>query len=435
MKVESWGKYPKSRQTGQCVHWPQELIKKRWQANGEMSLPFGNGRSYGDVCLSSSGQVLVMSGLNRFKALDLQSGRVRVEAGMTLGDILAVVEPKGWFLPVVPGTSQATVGGAIANDVHGKNHHVRGTFGCHVHRLWLWRDGRCIECSTLQNPDLFAATIGGLGLTGIILEAELALVPVTSGCVEMITHRFDRLSDFFDLAERYDQSHEYGVAWVDCQGKASSLGRGVYFAGNHATDDVGIPARKTASKRYQIPFTPPLSLINRLSLTAFNEIYWRSKPSKPVTSRVGCSEFFFPLDGILNWNRLYGREGFQQYQCVIPEDNAQDAMKDILAAISRSGMGSFLAVLKQCGNQDSPGLLSFPLKGTSLALDFPCGRKLSSLFNHLDDITRAANGRLYPAKDAHMRAADFQRAYPEWSTLEQLRDPSLESLFWKRVTA
>ena len=159
MKVESWGKYPKSRQTGRCVHWPQDLIEKRWQANGEMSLPFGNGRSYGDVCLSSSGQVLVMNGLNRFKALDLQSGRVRVEAGMTLGDILAVVEPKGWFLPVVPGTSQATVGGAIANDVHGKNHHVRGTFGCHVHKLWLWRDGRCIECSRLQNPDLFASLL------------------------------------------------------------------------------------------------------------------------------------------------------------------------------------------------------------------------------------------------------------------------------------
>ncbi|WP_281423881.1 FAD-binding oxidoreductase [Oceanobacter mangrovi] len=432
MKIESWGRYPKLPQKGLFPDWQQQIAAMLNAASDGRFLPFGNGRSYGDVCLAESGQVLVSRGLDRFIKLDREQGFVRVEAGLTLGEILAVIVPLGWFLPVVPGTRLATVGGAIGNDVHGKNHHVRGTFGCHVRRLWLWREGQLLECSPAVNNELFRATIGGLGLTGIIVEAELALMPVQNGQIDTVTHRFDRLEEFFSLAQQYDVSYEYGVAWIDCVSRGSQRGRGVYFAGNHARYRSEIDIQQ---RQLNFPLTPPVSLVNSLSLKAFNEFYWHTKPAHPKAGRASYLSYFFPLDGILHWNRMYGRAGFQQYQCVIPLANSEAAMAEMLESISASGSGSFLAVLKQCGEVESPGLLSFPLHGTSLALDFPNGRKLGRLFQRLDDITRAADGRLYPAKDAHMTAADFQQAYPQWQQLEALRDPAICSHFWRRVSA
>lgn len=431
MSIESWGRYPKLPQQGVYPDWPSQLDSLQNTRLSEGFLPFGNGRSYGDSCLAESGIVLVMKGLNHFVQLDTERGVIRVEAGLTLGEILSVIVPLGWFLPVVPGTRLATVGGAIANDVHGKNHHVRGTFGNHVSRLWLWREGQCIECSSTENSELFRAAIGGLGLTGVILEAELRLMPVANGQVDTITHRFDRLDEFFALADQYDQSHEYGVAWIDCLSRGSNAGRGVYFAGNHARYESDIATRQ---QQLTLPLTPPISLVNRLSLKAFNELYWHTKPSQPTTTRVPYLGYFFPLDGILHWNRMYGRAGFQQYQCVIPKANAEGAMAEILQAIAAANTGSFLAVMKRCGAVTSPGLLSFPLEGTSLALDFPNGNKLTALFKRLDEITRVAGGRLYPAKDAHMSAADFQGAYLNWQQVEALRDPAICSHFWRRVT-
>jgi FAD/FMN-containing dehydrogenase len=396
------------------------------------SLPYGNGRSYGDSCLAASDQVLHMRSLDRLIDADWNHGVVTVEAGITLAEVLAVAIPRGWFLPVTPGTQFATVGGAIANDVHGKNHHVRGTFGRHVRSFGLLRHGQPqITCSPGANSSLYSASIGGLGLTGIIHWAQLQLMPIRASQIDTNTVRFANLAEFFSLADELDDKHEYSVAWVDCLAKGADTGRGVFIVGDHAqygSLEVGKRARLS------MPLTPPVSLINKLSLGAFNNLYWRVHPSQRTQGRSAYEPFFYPLDRILHWNRIYGRQGFQQYQCVIPSANAEAAMGELLRAIAESGQGSFLAVLKRCGDVRSPGLLSFPMPGTSLALDFPQSEHLENVvFPRLDDIVRAAGGRLYPAKDAHMSGADFRQAYPAWERLEALRDPSLMSRFWSRV--
>ena len=432
MSIEPWGRFPKIPQKGLHPSWPEEVRKYGLEYQDKGYLPFGNGRSYGDVCLAESQNVIVSRGLDRFMAFDREDGTIRVQAGITLGDILEIVVQAGWFLPVIPGTRFATVGGAIANDVHGKNHHVKGTFGRYIRRLWLVRDGKQLECSPTNNSDLFRATIGGLGLTGFITEAEISLMPVSNGDIDVTTHRFNCLRDFFTLADEYDRTHEYGVAWIDCLSHGDETGRGVYFAGNHAR------YRSTNSfngSSVTFPFTPPISLVNRVSLRAFNQLYWHTKPTQPKQERVPYLNYFFPLDGIQNWNRMYGVKGFQQYQCVIPLSDAHDVMSEILKTISDAKSGSFLAVLKRCGDMQSPGLLSFPMEGVSLALDFPNTEKTVPLFDQLDEIVESARGRIYPAKDAHMSSSFFRASYPDWSLLESFRDKSICSHFWRRVLA
>jgi FAD/FMN-containing dehydrogenase len=430
----SWGRFPRSPQRGHSCVWLDELPAHldRVIENHSSSLPYGNGRSYGDSCLAASDQVLHMRSLDRLIEADWDNGVVKVEAGITLAEVLAVSIPRGWFLPVTPGTQFATVGGAIANDVHGKNHHVRGTFGRHVRSFGLLRHGQPqITCSPGANSSLFSASIGGLGLTGIIHWAQLQLMPIRASQIDTNTVRFANLAEFFSLADELDDKHEYSVAWVDCLAKGADTGRGVFIVGDHAqygSLEVGKRAKLS------MPLTPPVSLINTLSLGAFNNLYWRVHPSQRTRGRSAYEPFFYPLDRILHWNRIYGRQGFQQYQCVIPSANAEAAMGELLRAIAESGQGSFLAVLKRCGDVRSPGLLSFPMPGTSLALDFPQSEHLENVvFPRLDDIVRAAGGRLYPAKDAHMSGADFRQAYPAWERLEALRDPSLMSRFWSRV--
>jgi len=395
------------------------------------TLPFGNGRSYGDSCLATSDHVVQLRTLDRFIEVDWEHGIVIAESGVTLSEILALSIPKGWFLSVTPGTQFVTLGGAIANDVHGKNHHLRGTFGSHVHSFGLLRQGEgLLSCSLSENSELFAATIGGLGLTGVITWAKIQLMPINSSQIDSTVVRFDNLSEFFKLSANLDHQHEYSVAWVDCLAQGSKTGRGVFIVGDHAPYG-SLSVEKP--KKLQVPVTPPLSLINNLSLHAFNEAYWRVHPKTPSRRWGSYEPFFYPLDRILDWNRIYGRKGFQQYQCVIPDDAAEVAMKDLLDAIAASGQGSFLAVLKRCGDAVSPGLLSFPMPGTSLALDFPQKANLTALFKRMDTIVHQAGGRLYPAKDAHMSGNDFRQAYPAWEQLEALRDPCLISRFWKRV--
>lgn len=432
----SWGRYPNAPQTGHACHWRSELTTQldcivREQGS---TLPFGNGRSYGDSCLAASSHVVQMRSLDRFIQADWENGVLLAEAGVTLAEILAIAIPQGWFLSVTPGTQFATLGGAIANDVHGKNHHLRGTFGNHVLRFGLLRHGQeVLTCSPSENPVLFAATIGGLGLTGIIEWAEIRLMPIRSSQIDSTVVRFGGLAEFFALSTELDHQHEYSVAWIDCLAKGSNTGRGVFIVGDHAR--YGQQEVDQRSK-LRVPLTPPLSLINNLSLRAFNEAYWRVHPALRTRQRGSYEPFFYPLDRILHWNRIYGRKGFQQYQCVIPDAVAELAMRELLGAIAESGQGSFLAVLKRCGDIASPGLLSFPLPGTSLALDFPQKADLDrALFSRLDAIVREAGGRLYPAKDAHMSGNDFRLAYPAWEQLESLRDPALNSLFWKRVIA
>ncbi len=417
----SWGLYPYFPQTPHSPHWRSELPHLLSQL-GSGTLPYGNGRSYGDSCLAVNDQVVHMRSLDRFIAVDWEKGIVTVEAGMTLEELLTAAIPKGWFLPVVPGTKFVTLGGAVANDIHGKNHHCRGTFGRHVRRFSLVRSD--LPPSICKAGDeLFAATIGGLGLTGIIEWVELQLIPIQSSFIDASYTRFDSLDEFFTLSSSLDHQHEYTVAWIDCLAKG---GRGVYIVGDHsphgelALADV----RKTS-----VPITPPLSMINGLTLRLFNSAYYHFHATK--NDHISYEPFFFPLDRILSWNRIYGRKGFQQYQCVVPE---QEAVRELLQVISASNTGSFLAILKRCGDLASPGLLSFPTPGISLALDFPQKDANFNLFAKLDTIVRLAKGRQYPAKDAHMTADDFRTSYPAWKQIEALRDPMLCSRFWKRVT-
>jgi FAD/FMN-containing dehydrogenase len=431
----SWGRFPDYPQAAHPVAW-LDLAHEQWNALRSMqgtTLAFGGGRSYGDNCLAQSGHVLDMSGLNRIICADWEHGILHAEPGITLEQILELAIPRGWILPVMPGTKYATLGGAIANDVHGKNHHVRGTFGRHVRSLRLARsDSHLLECSANSNPDVFAATIGGLGLTGLILQAEIQLMPIKSSFIDVKQVCFPSLDGFFEASEALDASHEYNVAWIDCLGRGTSLGRGVCVAGNHAPKG---PLEFDRKRKRKISFTPPISPVNSLTLRAFNGLYYRWQCSRPVESSVDYDRYFFPLDRLIDWNRLYGAAGFQQYQCVLPTMNAREALRAALSAISASKTGSFLAVLKRCGDLSSPGLLSFPLAGTSLALDFPQRDAANQrLFSSLDSIVREAGGRIYPAKDAHMSGADFRLAYPRWPELEALRDPAMMSRFWDRVS-
>jgi len=434
-KLTSWGRYPAFVQTPHACNWRNDLpsLLNTLQKTYGTTLAFGNGRSYGDSCLAQSNQVLDTRALNRFIAVDWEKGIITAEAGLTLGELLEIAIPHGWFLPVTPGTKYVTLGGALANDVHGKNHHLRGTFGQFVQKFSLIRsDQPPITCSQQENKEFYAATIGGLGLTGIIEWIELKLLPIKSSQMNVTHIRFNTLSEFFALSSELDRHHEYSVAWIDCLAKGAAAGRGIYTVGNHANDGI---LKISKQNKLSIPFTPPVSIINNLSLRIFNSIYYHSQAKQQQNKILGYERFFYPLDRILYWNRIYGPYGFQQYQCVIPEDAAPSAIKELLASIANMGMGSFLAVLKRCGSITSPGLLSFPMAGTSLALDFPQKKTLATqLFPRLDTIVRQAGGRLYPAKDAHMSSKDFQHFYPAWQQVEKLRDPALSSHFWERVT-
>jgi FAD/FMN-containing dehydrogenase len=435
-ELVSWGRYPAHPQIPERVHWRGSLAAQlaALRNTAGSTLPFGNGRSYGDSCLAVSDRVLHLRPLDRLLDADWEQGVLMVEPGMTLGEILELSIPRGWFLRVTPGTRFATVGGAIANDVHGKNHHRQGTFGCHVPRFGLHRSDRgSLICSAEEHPELYAATIGGLGLTGIIEWAEVHLQRIHSSLIDGVTERFGSLDEFVALSRELDLVHEFSVAWIDCVAKGRGLGRGVYMAGDFAQEG---PLEVSKPHVLSVPFTPPFSLINRLSLRLFNSTFWRKHPNKRLHKPVPYEPFFYPLDRVLHWNRIYGRRGFQQYQCVLPDEAAEHGIREILHAIAASGQGSFLAVLKRFGDRASPGLLSFPRPGLTLALDFPNRVGLGDgLFRRLDAIVLDANGRWFPAKDAHMRPGHFQRAYPQWVQLESLRDPALNSRFWQRVTA
>jgi FAD/FMN-containing dehydrogenase len=432
--LSSWGRYPAFPQRGRPIFWRENVPEALAEtAPGSSVLAYGCGRSYGDSCLAASDKVLAMCGMNRLISADWQAGVIVAEAGLTLAELIRVALPRGWFLNVTPGTKFVTLGGAVANDVHGKNHHVTGTFGRHVRRLTLHRSTEgTITASREERPDLFTATVGGLGLTGVILTVELQLRPVVSSNVEQCSIRFGSLDEFFDLSEVHDRVSEYTVAWIDCVATGKKSGRGYYVMGTHA------PAGDLVSHQSDalyFPFDPKFSLVNSVSVRAFNGAYFRRQLRKKLTRRVSYNAFFYPLDRLLMWNRIYGRAGFQQYQCVIPQSQGREIIRAVLHEIALSRTGSFLAVLKQCGSLPSPGLMSFPMQGVSLALDFPQRAEINArLFANLDALVHEAGGRLYPAKDAHMSAAHFQRAYPGWQGVEALRDPQLMSRFWQRVT-
>jgi FAD/FMN-containing dehydrogenase len=340
----------------------------------------------------------------------------------------------GYFPPVVPGTQHVTLGGAIANDVHGKNHHRRGSFGAHVLSLTLLRsDGRIYVCSADCHPELFRATIAGMGLTGLILNATMRLMRVGSPHVVQTVRPFRSLPEYFDLAEDADARNEYAVAWIDQLAAGETEGRGLLLAGNHADVTEGA-AYDTTPSRLSVPLQPPFTVLNRPFLKLFNAVYRWSNGRRREPRAVTAKSFFFPLDSVANWNRLYGPRGLFQHQTVIPETAAREAVPALLALARGRGQGSFLTVLKRFGSRPSPGILSFPRPGYTLTLDFPNrGARTRALLADLDRIAIEAGGAVNPYKDARMPAAVFQASFPNWRELEALRDPAFMSDFWRRT--
>lgn len=437
--VLSWGRV--QREAHQLLGLSSRHQALPMPADAQSVLPFGNGRSYGDSNLNPGGALLLAGQLDRFIEFDPATGVLRCEAGVLLSTIIQLVLPQGWFLPVTPGTQFVTVGGAVANDVHGKNHHVAGSFGNHVLQFELLRsDGTRLLCSPQDNADWYAATIGGLGLTGLITWVEIQLKRVANPFLDTESIRFHSLEEFFELSTVSERDFEYTVSWIDCAFSGKRLGRGLFNRGNHAPAVLdtrllppGLP-NGVAEPSLRVPLTPPISLINPLSLKSFNTLYFNKQREDVVRCLQHYRPFFYPLDALREWNRIYGPKGFYQYQCVVPPERALPATRQLLEAIAASGMGSFLAVLKQFGQPASRGMLSFPVPGTTLALDFPNqGPRLFRLFEQLDRIVLEAGGRLYPAKDGRMGAAIFKAGYPRWAEFKSYVDPRFSSGMWRRV--
>jgi len=434
---ESWGMYPKTKALVRELDSRKEDFSEATQGidSAASYLPYGQGRSYGDSCLNDGNVLIVTEKLNHFIELNQETGLLRVEAGLTLKEILDHIVPQGWFLPVVPGTQYVTIGGAIANDIHGKNHHVAGTFGCHVTSFELLRsDGSRHFCSANENSSLYRATIGGLGLTGLIVWAEIQLKKISSPWVARETLRFSHLAKFFEYTLESDNKYEYTVGWMDCLSQGADLGRGVFFRGNHLLlkDVSELKVKKEKIKTF--PMYAPEFVLNRFSMKTFNSLYYHTHPSKK-SELVHYRPFFFPLDSINRWNRLYGKRGFFQYQCLVPFQGSESPIYDIIETFAKSGLGSFLTVIKTFGQISSPGLLSFPRPGVTLTLDIPNeGRKTLRVLESLDEKVMDAGGRVYPAKDARMSKESFQQYFPERSEFEKFKDPKFSSSFWRRVT-
>ncbi len=429
---ESWGRYPSYDATLKPLHWQGDFPAALAGAHSG-ALPVGMGRSYGDVCLLKEGTLLPTTAMNRLLDFDLATGVLTAEAGITLAQILDFAVPRGYFLPVTPGTKYVTLGGAIANDVHGKNHDVAGSFGNHVPSFELVRsDGTRMLCSQRENPDWYAATIGGMGLTGLIAWAQLRLQPIVSRLIDYQGIQFHGIDEFLALKKQYEHV-AYTVSWVDCVSRGKNFARGIFMLGDHSKT----PGKLTVSPKPKLvfPFNAPGFALNRASVSAFNTLFFHKQMKRHVHTHQDYEPFFYPLDKVLHWNRMYGRRGLLQFQYAIPWEHAKEGTTAILKEIAKSGLASFLAVLKTFGEIPSLGMMSFPQAGIMFALDFPIKPNISfPLMQRLGDMTLEFGGRLYPAKDACMTAAQFQAFYPRWQEFARYKDPALTSSFWERVT-
>ena len=397
-------------------------------------LAYGKGRSYGDVCLNDGNIILPTCFLDKYICFDADKGIIRCEAGVCLQDLLNTIIPRGYFIPVTPGTKNVTIGGMIANDVHGKNHHLSGTFGRHVLQFELLRsNGDRLICSPTENTNYYSATIGGLGLTGLITWVDIQLKPIRSSFIQEETIPFADLHEFMRLTLESDSQWEYTVAWIDSFARQPNIGQGVFFRGRHAESNMD-KLFVVDKKPIHIPFNFPSWVLNSFSLMVFNRLYYSL--NKKNHRLVPYDKFFYPLDGIGAWNRIYGKRGFYQYQCVVPKDGAEHVIIELLDVCLKANAGSFLSVLKKFGSLLSPGMLSFPREGYTLALDFPNhGIKTIKMLDALDDIVRRVGGSVYPAKDARMSSESFKQYYPMWETYSEFIDPCFSSSFWRRVTA
>lgn len=426
--MSSWGRLSKEEHAVITLSDHGQILAAL-KNTSKPGLAYGMGRSYGDVCLNPSGTLWCTTGLDHFISFDSATGRLVCEAGVLLKDIQQLTVPRGWMLPVTPGTQLVTVGGAISNDVHGKNHHVLGSFGDHVQKLTLIRtDGEIIQCGPNKRADWFSATVGGLGLTGLITQVEIQLRRVPGPWLDTDTIAYANLDEFFQLADNSEADWEHTVSWIDC---ITSSGRGLFMRGN----PVNIEERPVPrARKLTMPVVPPVSLVNRLSLRPFNMAYYHLKKRLAGRAITHFEPFFYPLDNLLEWNRMYGPKGFFQYQSVVPREVGKDAVQAMLTEIARAGDGSFLAVLKTFGNRQPVGMLSFPRPGVTLALDFPNhGERTHKLFERLDAIVREAKGRLYMAKDARMPQELFETGYPRVAEFIQYRDPGISSGLSRRL--
>ena len=426
-ELSGWGRYPVIRAHCARPERQSELFNAFKSRDGEPLIAHGLGRSYGDAALLKDGRVLLNRRLNRMLSFDRKEGWLRCEAGVTIGEMVETFLPRGWFPPVVPGTQFVTLGGAIGCNIHGKNHGHGGCFGDHIREIEiLLGSGEVVTCGPEKEADLFWATIGGMGLTGVILSAEFQLYSVESGAISMETIRFENLNEFFEISA---ESKEYlhTVSWIDCVASGDAMGRGIFMRGEHAGAGADEELQPGTVEKLATAVQEMVDgrlfrsnhLLNGATIRLFNEAYFRKESPGLNRSTLGVQPFFFPLDAVKNWNFIYGKRGFLQYQMVVPE---REALREILGEISRSGMGSFLAVIKEFGPMDHGGL-SFPRGGTTLALDFPnYGERLLEMLEVLDEIVIAAGGRVYLGKDARLSQEKFQRMYPDWQGWKEVRD-------------
>lgn len=418
MELSGWGRYPRVLST---VVRPASLADVAPPAEGYM-IARGQGRAYGNAAMSKDGLVLLTEQLKRVIHFDERSGILWAEAGVTLAEILGEFVPRGWFPMVTPGTKFVSLGGCVAADVHGKNHHRAGTFGAHVAELELvLADGSRQRCSPEKNAELFWATIGGMGLTGIIIEVAFQLRRIESAYMIVQHHRAADLDASLKLLEAEDCDDEYTVAWIDCLARGKKLGRSVLMRGHHATRaelPAGIRGRPLETKQrgeYNLAFDFPAWALNALTVKLFNDFYYKWQGAKVSAFVTDYDSFFYPLDRLGNWNRLYGARGFMQYQCVLPMKTARGGLQLLLEALAQSKRASFLAVLKRFGAEGN-GLLSFPMAGYTLALDMPLGDpELFGFLEQLDEIVLAHGGRIYLAKNPRVGAQTFRRMYPRYA--------------------
>ncbi|MBL4580253.1 MAG: FAD-binding oxidoreductase [Gammaproteobacteria bacterium] len=426
MEAMGWGRYPKT--TADLIQPADSQALQKFISSQKKSascIGRGSGRSYGDSALSE--QLVSSRFLDSFLELDEQKKTLRCGAGVKLGDILKVCIPRRLFLPVLPGTKAVSVGGAIAADVHGKNHHLDGSFSNYVKSISLvLASGELVTCSAQENAELFRATCGGMGLTGVIVEANLSLVSIPSSYISQRSLVANNLAECFEHIED-NASSKYSVAWLDCLATGENLGRSVLYLGEHAPSK----SRKTDTLYRErsglgVPFSTPSFLLNKTTMSLFNASYFKLQKRKKSSATLDCDSYFFPLDSISNWNRLYGSNGFLQYQFVIPSDSALEGITTVLEKVSEKGKGSFLTVLKKFGEANE-NLLSFPKAGYTLTLDFKNEPALFSLLDELDQIVLAHDGRLYLAKDARMSEEVFKASYPNWESFMAIKnkyDPS-----------
>ena len=431
MILSGWGRFPKFDTN---VITPRDVASLRSAIQQRPAIARGNGRSYGD-CAVSKATTIMMQRFNRMEAFDPVTGVLTAEAGVLLDDIIKVFLPRGWFPYVTPGTKYVTLGGMIAADVHGKNHHSEGSFGRYVEWIEIIdAEGNLRRCSAKVDSDLFSWTIGGMGLSGIILRAAVRLRPVTTGFIRTSTLPASNLEETIRIFEDHQDS-TYSVAWIDCLAGDVNAGRAIVSLGEHANLDDLPPSKRQkpfATKhrpKLPIPFDFPTFTLNSLSIRVFNSLYyWRGR-RKAGTSLVDWDSFFYPLDAILGWNRIYGRRGFIQFQAVLPPDCAIQGLRALLEEIRHAQTGSFLAVLKKLGPQASR--FSFPMEGYTLALDFPVSQRVVKLLDRLDKIVIAHGGRFYLAKDSRMSAKTLRQSDPRVGAFHHMRQVSGRRFSWQ----